>query len=210
MEATNNGMSGSTNGTPPQSFTGAHLMGPGPLIRHGTPDQYEARNKREREEFQARQREALTDVAPVVEKVRVRLDQGFPFVRVVSESGVKAAHLEALLRGDLPRDDFRGWSFECVTVAAAALSAWLDESRADDDTDDTYIPTPIGEEILNLVERGRARKSLAIVVGGFGVGKTTAAIAAVAANPRGPGRPGVVRIEISEADRTINALLCRF
>lgn len=192
---------------PAAQFSGAHLIGGAPLIRCGTAEQYDAIAADEAARCKALQRAALDEAASVVDAVQTRLNQGLSLAQLRSESGITQHALQRLLERAPPRDGYAGWNFEQHAAGVAQLAGWLAEAPAHSPGADAYAPTPALEAICDLIDAARTRKRLAIIVGGIGVGKTSAARAAVEADPRKHGSPGVVRIEVSESDRTVNRLL---
>jgi hypothetical protein len=186
----------------------SNSLAPG-LVRHGTPEQYESAFERTRKAERA-EAQALVDAAePYVEALEKRLNRGFSVVRFRSESGVHGDDMKHLLSRTLPREygANSGWEPRHLTAALEKLKRWLEDAYSAQTAPVKFAETPTMVGIVDLCLAAHKRKTLTVIVGGFGIGKTCAAECAVDMQPRKFNSPGCVRIEISESDRTISQLL---
>lgn len=169
---------------------------------------FAARAEARRRELGARA-ENLWPVVIQVEDAFVR-DSSLTSAQLCSESGVSTQDWFQLQERARPlsSDHYASWTIEKAESAIAKLSRWLEEI-APRNTDQLWsvAPTPTTEAIFNLIASARERKSLSVIVGGYGVGKTVAAEAAVAEYTRRRDHPGVIRVEVSASCRNAGQLL---
>lgn len=198
--------------------TAAHLtcvtneLAPG-LIRNGTPEQYEAAAQLEQERRAALVRKAVADAEPLVQQVESMLTQGFPLARLRSETGLPRAGVENLLGRKAPRIGSFAmesvWSLDGMAATVERLREWLDERAGVEDETAKYAETPTLQAIASQCLEAADDKRITVIVGGFGIGKTFAANAAVSQQPRRHDGPGLLRYEMSIEDKTVARLLER-
>lgn len=93
--------------------------------------------------------------------------------------------------------------------AICTLKDWLDSEPKGSSDDAGYAVTPTFNTLQNLYAQGHQHGFMLAITGGWGIGKTDAATYYAATRPRTQKKPGAVRIQFSEADRTPSAVLAK-
>lgn len=144
----------------------------------------------------------------VMQQVESSLAGGLSRNRLLAASGVRRDDLELLLaRRKIGR---RSASNEETGQAIAALKTWLiDAEDAKVKQASGFAVTPTFQAIQGIIERTRRGNKIVSIIGGVGVGKSEAAKAYAAANPRTNRQPGAVRVEFKKADGNLSAAYAR-
>lgn len=150
----------------------------------------------------------------LIQRLESFLAKGLTRSRVGAESGLRADDMDRLLtRARIPKwanPSRQDWTLERADEAVQRLARWLDEvAQVGGAGVPTYADTSTHEELYNLMIDASTKKRLVLIVGGYGVGKTSAAEHAAADCPRGLSKPGLVLIRASETDRTFAQFLRR-
>lgn len=131
------------------------------------------------------------------------LATGYPRRRLEVISGLKSEQFDTLLSDEPAWNDYLAHS-----NAIDALALWFEEEEsARNATANAFADTPTFLAIQGAIERARQGNKLIAITGGVGVGKSEAAKAYAAANPRTRSQPGAMRIEFKQSDRNSAAAL---
>ena len=175
-----------------------------------TAERYQSFAAKERIEHVAKVTAELEAVKPLVDALECLLTMGVPRHRVRSESGLSEKDITRLLERQAPVSGWvpesSAWTFEAISAAKGRLAAWIEDAELPPEVS-SYAETPIFTAIYNQIVQAQERRSLTVIVGGFGVGKSSAAEAAVTKRPRRRDAPGLVKIEVSEYERTNSQLM---
>lgn len=175
------------------------------VLRHATDEEYYANARAEREAEDARQ---LAVAEPVIAAVETRLRQGFPFPRLILETGIRAEVLSQMLERQLPRHFTGHYNMDSRAEVLNQLVAWLDQDAMERrHAALSCATTPTHRHIYNLAMEAKKYGSLEVLVGGVGIGKSWSAEALVADCPRRHNQPGAVLIELRETDKKIGKCL---
>lgn len=143
-----------------------------------------------------------------LKQIEIHLATGYPRKRLEAISGLPSSEFEALLS----RSRFgASWSQrERTSKAIAELTEWLaEEAKHQQTTASGAAVTPTFQAIQGIIERARRGNKIVAITGGVGVGKSEAAKAYAAANPRTHHHPGAVRIEFKQSDRNSTAAMSK-
>jgi DNA transposition AAA+ family ATPase len=151
---------------------------------------------------------------PLIRRLEALLAKAWTLSRIRAESGLRAKDIDHLLgRSRILADHIQcshDWTLSSADAAAERLARWLDEvAQVGDAETPTYADTPTHVELYNLMIDASTKKRLVVIVGGYGVGKTSAAERAATDCPRVLSTPGLVLFRASETDRTIAQFLRR-
>lgn len=144
----------------------------------------------------------------VMLQVESRLASGVSRNHLIVVSGIRQDDLGALLeRRKIGR---RGESDDETGRAIGALKIWLaDAAEAEAKLASGFAVTPTFQAIQGIIERARRGRRIVSIIGGVGVGKSEAAKAYAADNPRTHRQPGAVRVEFARGDDNLTAAYAR-